>query len=241
MFYLWNSWVPSSPSVWIIRQCLRMAASLLNSAASSFRQHGETHILRAETASTAKTKTLAGPSLQMKTPESRNVGIDALNLMELFCTSSTLRWPLPNVMLKRIFRTSMANSISCRLSGGNSSSGTPSNPDLAASKVSGQHRPRTASSWFPGTQTGPEDVCFICCSLGSNCLLGVDFLFQTWQIISIWWDRLGLHGTLVTEETDAVKFLSQLFPDIDSLCRQKEGESQVKKKDLSPEKKSTGG
>lgn len=37
-----------------------------------------------------------------------------------------------------------------------------------------------------------------------------------------------------------MKFLSQLFPDIDSLCRQKEGEPQVKKKDLSPEKKSTG-
>lgn len=45
VFYLWNSWVPSSPSVWIMRQCLRMAASLLNSAASSFRQHGKTHIL----------------------------------------------------------------------------------------------------------------------------------------------------------------------------------------------------
>lgn len=71
-------------------------------------------------------------------------------------------------------------------------------------------------------------------------MLGVDFLLQTEQIISIWWDRLGLHGTLVTEETDAVKFLSQLFPDLDSLCRQKEGESQVKKKDLNPEKKSAG-
>lgn len=46
VFYLWNSWVPSSPSVWIIRQCLRMAASLLNSAASSFTQHGKKrHIL----------------------------------------------------------------------------------------------------------------------------------------------------------------------------------------------------
>lgn len=40
--YLWNSCVPSSPSVWIIRQCLRMAASRLNSAASSFRQHRKT-------------------------------------------------------------------------------------------------------------------------------------------------------------------------------------------------------
>lgn len=39
---LWNSCVPSSPSVRIIRQCLRMAASLLNSAASSFRKHGKT-------------------------------------------------------------------------------------------------------------------------------------------------------------------------------------------------------
>lgn len=41
---LWNSCVPSSPSVWIIRQCLRMAASLLNSAASSFRKHRKTHL-----------------------------------------------------------------------------------------------------------------------------------------------------------------------------------------------------
>lgn len=55
------------------------------------------------------------------------------------------------------------------------------------------------------------------------------------------WDRLGLQGTLVTEETDAVKLLSQLFPDVDSLCRQKEGEAEVKEKDLKPEKKSTGG
>lgn len=38
-----------------------------------------------------------------------------------------------------------------------------------------------------------------------------------------------------------MKFLSQLFPDIDPLRRQKEGESQVKKKDLNPEKKPTGG
>lgn len=173
VFYLWSSWVPSSPSVWIIRQCLRMAASLLNSAASSFTQHGEKKgtfwtlrgLLRTETASTAETKTLLFPSLQIKTRESRNVGVDALNLTELFCTSSTLRRPLSNVTLKRIFRTSMANSVCCRLSGGSSSSGTPSNPDLAASKVSGQHRPRTASSWFPGTRTGPEDVCFIGCRL----------------------------------------------------------------------------
>lgn len=40
--YLWNSCEPSSPSVWTIRQCLKMAASLLNSAASSFRQHRST-------------------------------------------------------------------------------------------------------------------------------------------------------------------------------------------------------
>lgn len=40
--YLWNSCEPSSPSVWTIRQCLKMAASLLNSAASSFRQHRNT-------------------------------------------------------------------------------------------------------------------------------------------------------------------------------------------------------
>lgn len=44
VLYLWNSCVPSSPSVWIIRQCLRIAASLLDSAASSFRQCRKTHL-----------------------------------------------------------------------------------------------------------------------------------------------------------------------------------------------------
>lgn len=42
--HLWNSCVPSSPSVWIIRQCLRIAASLLNWAASSFRQRRAAHL-----------------------------------------------------------------------------------------------------------------------------------------------------------------------------------------------------
>lgn len=35
-----------------------------------------------------------------------------------------------------------------------------------------------------------------------------------------------------------MEFLGQLIPDINSLCRQKEDESQVKKEDLNPEKKS---
>lgn len=155
--YLWNSCEPSSPSVWTIRQCLKMAASLLNSAASSFRQHRNTHVSGAHCWTSTPT-VLRFPSSKVRPQKStcpscpsRVAGV---------CTSSTLRLPLAKVMLKRIFSTSMANSLCCRLRGGSSSSGTPSHPALAASRESGQHRPRTASSWLPWTRTGPEDSLF---------------------------------------------------------------------------------
>lgn len=69
----------------------------------------------------------------------------------IFRTSSTLRLVVSNVTLNSIFSISMASSVCCRLRGGSSSGGMPSDPALAVSSVSGQHRPSVVSNWFPVT------------------------------------------------------------------------------------------
>lgn len=63
---------------------------------------------------------------------------------------------MSKVILKSIFRISIASSVCCRLRGGSSSSGIPSKPALAVSSVSGQLRPSMESNWLPKTHTGQQ-------------------------------------------------------------------------------------
>lgn len=138
--HLWNSSVRSSPSAWLIRQCLSMAPKCLYTAASSFTYTSDT------SCSPVMKKTLIFLWICNKMFKS----CDSL-LINLICfvTSSTLRLFMSNVMLNSIFSISIASSVCCRLSGGSSSVGMPSKPALAVSRVPEQHRPSVASKWFP--------------------------------------------------------------------------------------------
>lgn len=62
----------------------------------------------------------------------------------------------------------------------------------------------------------------------------------TWNDPTVKWNKHWLHRKSGTKQTDAMKLLSQLCPDVHSLGGQQKGEAQVKETDLDKEVKNKG-